>query len=188
MNLQIRLRRGALLLALLFSLSAFAGNVRAQGSINGEVTLENGRSVSSATVQLVRKGSKSAPLKVQADKSGKFSFPNLTEGVYEVDATGTGGLMAPSQVVRVQRSDTKISLRMRPGTTAAAKPGTAAVAPVKKKRRIWVPPPAGSIIGGGYVDVDEDAQETADSKRTRAEVRHQQDVQYRVYHQGASGP
>ncbi len=167
--------------ALLLSLFPFAAGLRAQGSIAGEVTGADGRPVAGASVQATRQGAKSAPMKMQADRRGRFAFQNMPEGVYEIDAAGTAGLASPRQVVKVTQAAIQTSLRVAPV-------GTAAAPAKKKKKRVWVPPQAGSMLGGGYVEVDDDTPDSADSKRTRTEIRHDADVRYRVSHQGAIGP
>ena len=76
-------------LAILFSLAVVAWAQSQNASISGQVTDESGAVVPSANVT-VTSSERNSTLKVNCDTDGRYAFPNLPPGSYELAATAPG--------------------------------------------------------------------------------------------------
>jgi hypothetical protein len=88
-GLAVAIFRNLQLLVALLSLAVVAWAQSQNASISGQVTDESGAVVPNAAVS-VTAADRNATLKVNSDSDGRYSFPNLPPGSYELSATASG--------------------------------------------------------------------------------------------------
>ncbi|MGI9115901.1 MAG: carboxypeptidase-like regulatory domain-containing protein, partial [Chthoniobacterales bacterium] len=162
------------LCSLFFSVSAFS-----QTSLSGEVRGVEGRLIRGAEVRLQREDAKAAPVALKTNAKGHFSAGKLPAGRYAVTASA-GGLASAPQSVKVSSARAE-TLPLRLVAAASANAG-----PVKKKKHlVWVPAQTGSRIGGGYVEVDDAADNSP--KKDSADLQRLQNTQATLMSRAPSG-
>jgi hypothetical protein len=121
----------------------------AQTDISGSVKGTDGRPAAGAEVRIQRQDKRAPDISVRTDASGKFTVRNVAAGDYAIAATAGKG-PASVKAVRLAAGHTlTLNIDMR---TAAAEQSAQSKQP---KRMVYVPPPTGSRIGGGYEERDD---------------------------------
>ena len=132
---------------LLFISSFFVAVVAtaSSGSIEGVVKGVDGKLLSGAEVRIERQDAKQAAVTLKTDAKGRFTYNKLTFGTYTVGVYADKGVKSVLKDVRLRStSPMRLDFDLKP--TAEKK---------KVKKYVWVPPPMGSHIGGGWVEEDQ---------------------------------
>jgi Carboxypeptidase regulatory-like domain len=130
--------RTMILAALVAMAGVFSGAAFGQ-SIEGVVRGPDGKALKDAEVRVERKDNKSL-VTTKTDARGHYSYARLSPGVYKVSVV-LGGAEKSSVNVKTTTTNSRIDFDLKP---AAAK---------KVKHYVWVDPPTGSHMGGGWVEV-----------------------------------
>lgn len=152
--------------------SAFAANLFAQSSIEGDVKGVDGFPLKAAEIRAERQDAKSPSAATKTDSKGHFSFKGLAVGTYDVNVMSSGTAVSSTRIATRIDKPAQVTFDMKQPRKAVATIGGK-----KKKKFVWMPAETGSHIGGHYVEVDEDATEQKAqhlSKATGAAVRQYQ--------------
>ncbi|MES1223317.1 MAG: TonB-dependent receptor, partial [Bacteroidota bacterium] len=81
------------------------------GKISGTVIDGNAKTIESATITLLRAKDSSIAKISAADKTGKYTFENVTEGKYQVSISAVGHQKGFSEIFEVNATNTAITLK-----------------------------------------------------------------------------
>jgi len=97
--------------AMLIILSSFAQSQFEKGKISGSITDEGQKTIEAASVSLLRAKDSSSIKIVASDKSGLFSFEDVSNGKYLVSVTAVGHTTAYSPLFEISSSSSSTLLK-----------------------------------------------------------------------------
>jgi len=131
----------AVLSVVCLSLSSVAVN---GSTLEGKVSGPDGQPIKGADVRLQNSSATLEAALTKTDTRGQYRFMNVASGKYKVSVSSANATQRLIADVKVE-GNKRVDLKINPANSAAS---------TKEKRRVWVPPPTGSYLGGRWKEVD----------------------------------
>jgi hypothetical protein len=123
------------------SLSSIAVN---GSTLEGKVSGPDGQPIKGADVRLQYSSATLEAALTKTDVRGQYRFMNVASGKYKVSVSSANPTQKLIADVKVD-GNKRVDLKINPVNSAAS---------TKEKRRVWVPPPTGTNLGGKWKELD----------------------------------
>jgi len=123
---------------------SLSGVVVNGSTLEGKISGPDGQPIKGADVRLQNSSSKLQAALTKTDVRGQYRFINVAPGTYKVSVSSANVVQKLIADVKLD-GNKRVDLQISPVNSAAR---------TKGKHLVWVPPPTGTNIGGGWKEVD----------------------------------